>query len=97
MRYKNKDNKGCKGCLILNTCEREPSYERLNGEGIDHCPCKLCMIKMMCKMPCSEFKKYTFSLYKLNLTKPACDRAVHPYVITPLCSRSKNKSQNTTI
>lgn len=61
--YKNRNNEECKGCLILIGCERHPFHKKINDEDMNYCPCINCIVKMVCKIPCPEFKKYTISYY----------------------------------
>lgn len=44
----------CEGCLIINNCYLK--YKR------EKCPCKDCVVKMICKYNCDLFRQ--FSKYK---------------------------------
>jgi len=49
----------CKGCRSWEeTCFLEPHYIDKHGIKIE-CPCKVCLIKGICKQSCDAFKQYT--------------------------------------
>ncbi len=45
----------CEGCLVHDTCCCSGSRKRPNNG----CPCKNCLIKMVCETTCEEFEKNT--------------------------------------
>lgn len=42
------DNDGCDGCLIY------PTIDICFYSSVEGCPCKTCIVKMMCGKPCSD-------------------------------------------
>ncbi len=50
--------KDCKGCLTIDICGQ---IEKSHG----HCPCKICIIKMICKKACDAY--LSFTVYKISV------------------------------
>lgn len=48
------ENKTCEGCLD----NRENVIECNKKELIEPCPCKICLVKVMCDKECREFIEY---------------------------------------
>ncbi len=42
----------CKGCFTRLLCKRIKRYESYN------CPCKICLLKMICNVPCEEYDTF---------------------------------------
>jgi len=51
----------CVGC-IDHPCE----IQGMGSIAINECPCKECIIKMMCGAPCDPFKKHMRSIFPDN-------------------------------
>lgn len=50
-----KQYEDCKGCLV---CERDDGrMTKICKNYTNHCPCKKCLIKMMCITTCDDFRK----------------------------------------
>ncbi len=49
----------CDGCCILNL-KKECCYSK-----IDDCPCKICLVKVMCEKPCVHFRIHQYNTDKL--------------------------------
>ncbi len=47
------DMTNCKGCRIENFCEGI-----IVASKIGECPCRICLIKGMCKVSCEEFLQW---------------------------------------
>ncbi len=41
----------CEGCLVVNNCVYG------NSKAIRGCPCKSCLVKMVCETTCKDFNK----------------------------------------
>ena len=52
-------NNDCKGCNANYICK----YKEIDNNS---CPCKICIIKMMCKKACEEYSKVML-LYSMTL------------------------------
>lgn len=52
-------SKYCKGCITNNQFSHEGPYcgiMRFNYNG--QCPCSVCVIKVMCEVPCEDFESF---------------------------------------
>lgn len=53
---------GCSGCNIIIDCSLK-KYKEFGNLKID-CPCKSCIIKMICEKACKEYDEYRLILFK---------------------------------
>ena len=59
----------CKGCLIYTGNPTDPDVEICKGylEKDMNCPCRYCLLKMMCGNPCESFKERPWTRFASNL------------------------------
>jgi len=50
--------KECEGCSIRSHCKFKPHYIDSQGNKVE-CPCQVCLIKVVCRKICDDFKQYT--------------------------------------
>lgn len=49
----------CKGCIVYNEDDNRCAIEIIpHISETEHCPCINCIVKVMCKVVCQEFKLY---------------------------------------
>jgi hypothetical protein len=65
------DEDVCKGCLILEPPEPEPDPEcTIRADGYqDNCPCRICLVKGICRKGCEDRDNYRIELDQKRMIK----------------------------
>lgn len=62
----NLSDEDCEGCHVKPWCEDEGNPYYKEKYGIE-CPCTMCIVKVMCEVPCTPYVVFVSKVHNYNL------------------------------